>query len=51
MPTFTDIRIVSALSNSLSRGTFTEYMERETEYIWDGSLEGKIALLQMADNR
>ena len=51
MPTFTDIRIVSALSNSLSRGTFAEFMERETEYIWDGSLEGKIALMRIYEEK
>ena len=47
MPTFSDIRIRSIMANSLSRGTFAEYMERETAYTWDGTLEGKIALMKM----
>lgn len=46
MPTFHDIRIASGLTNSLSRGSFAEFMERETEYTWDGTPEGKIALMQ-----
>ena len=47
MPTFHDIRIASGLTNSLSRGGFAEFMERETGYTWDGSPEGKIALMQV----
>ena len=45
MPTFHDIRIASGLSNSLSRGAFPDFIERETGYSWDGSLEGKVALM------
>jgi DNA polymerase I len=47
MPTFHDIRIASWLTNSLSRGSFAEFMERETGYSSDGSLEGKIGLMQV----
>ncbi len=47
MPTFHDIRIASGLTNSLSRGSFAEFMERETGYTWDGGPEGKIALMQV----
>ncbi len=46
MPTFHDIRIASGLTNSLSRGSFAEFMERETSYTWDGTPEGKITLMQ-----
>ena len=46
MPTFHDIRINSALANSLSRGDFTQFMDRELGYTWDGTPEGKIALIE-----
>lgn len=51
MPTFHDIRIASGLTNSLSRGNFLEFMERETTYTWDGSLEGKIALMKLYEEK
>ena len=51
MTIFHDIRIVSGLTNSLSRGTFGEFMERETTYTWDWSLEGKIALMQLYEEK
>ena len=51
MPTFHDIRIASWLTNSLSRGTFAEYIERETGYTWDGTLEQKATLIDMCDAR
>lgn len=51
MPTFHDIRIASWLTNSLSRGNFLEFMERETTYTWDGSLEGKIALMKLYEEK
>ena len=51
MPTFHDIRIASGLTNSLSRGSFAEFMERETGYTWDGTAEGKIALMQAYETK
>lgn len=47
MPTFHDIRIASTLTNSLSRGTFAEYIERETGYSSDGTLEQRAALIAL----
>jgi hypothetical protein len=34
------------MKNSRNKGNFTEFMERETGYTWDGTLEGKIALMR-----
>lgn len=45
MPKFTDIHHTLILAQSHSRGDFTVAMERELGYHWDGTLEGKIALM------
>lgn len=51
MTQYYDIRIASGLTNSLSRGSFSEFMERETGYSWDGTIEGKLWLmLQIVEN-
>ncbi len=51
MSTFHDIRIASGLTNSLSRGSFAEFMERETWYTWDGTPEGKIGLMKLIEEK
>lgn len=45
-----DLALLSSLQNSRSKGNFSEFMERETGYTWDGTSEGKIALLEHFDN-
>jgi len=45
MPKFTDISHILTLSQSHSRGDFAVAMERELGYTWDGTLEGKVALM------
>ncbi|MDD2693366.1 MAG: DNA polymerase [Candidatus Gracilibacteria bacterium] len=45
MPKFTDIHHTLILAQSHSRGDFAVAMERELGYHWDGTLEGKIALM------
>ncbi len=50
MPTFHDLHIAALLSNTRNKGDFTETLERETEYTWDGTLEGKITLMRYFAN-
>ncbi len=45
MPRFTDITHILTLAQSRSRGDFATALERELGYTWDGTLEGKIALI------
>ncbi len=45
-----DLALLSSLQNSRSKGNFSEFMERETWYTWDGTPEGKIALLEHFGN-
>lgn len=44
-----DFALLSSLQNSRNKGNFSECMERETGYTWDGTPEGKIALLEHFD--
>ena len=45
MPRFVDISHILTLSQSRSRGDFSTVFERETSYHHDGTLEGKLALI------
>ena len=45
MPKFTDISHILTLSQSRSKGDFATIIDRELGYSWDGTLEGKIALM------
>lgn len=45
MPRFTDITHILTLAQSRSRGDFATAMDRELGYSWDGTLEGKITLI------
>lgn len=45
MTHFTDITHILTLAQSRSRGDFATAMDRELGYTWDGTLEGKIALI------
>lgn len=46
MPIFHDIALVSGLTQSRSRWSFAEYIERELWYSWDGTSESKIMLMK-----
>ena len=47
MPKFTDISHILTLSQSRSKGDFATVIDRELGYSWDGTLEGKIALMDV----
>ncbi len=49
MPTFHDIALEKTITTGRSRWSFADFIDRELGYAWDGTPEGKIALMQMLE--
>ena len=47
MPTFHDIALEKTITTGRSRLSFADFIDRELGYAWDGTPEGKIALMQL----